>query len=120
MKREIRSVDDIRLMVDVFYDLAGRDKLLGPIFRNMKDSAPHREMLYQYWENQILNESAGEDQSFPEHISLMFTTQHFIRWLGLFLETIDTLYGGAVADKAKVILIRKSEEFQMKLEILRF
>ena len=120
MNREIESVDDIRLMVDVFYECARKDELLAPIFRKIKDSAPHKEMLYRYWENQILNESLGQDEPFPEHISLMFSTQHFIRWLGLFLHTIDTLYSGAIADKAKVILIRKSEEFQTKLEILRF
>ena len=77
-------------------------------------------MLYRYWENQILNASFGQDESFPEHITLMFSTQHFVRWLGLFLQTIDTLYTGALADKAKVILIRKSEEFQTRLALLRF
>ena len=120
MKSEIKSVDDIRLMVDVFYQRARKDELLAPIIRKIKDSAPQREMLYQCWENQILNESLGQDEPFPEHISLMFSTQHLIRWLGLFLQTIDTLYTGPIADKAKVILIRKSEEFQTKLELFRF
>lgn len=117
---EINNVRDIRLMVDTFYELAGKDDLLAPIFVNIKDSAPYKETLYRYWENQILSDGSDSAELFPEHISRMFSTQHFIRWLELFLHTIDSLYAGPVAEKAKVILIRKSEEFQMKLALLRF
>ena len=120
MNKEIKSVGDIRLMVDVFYERARKDELLAPIFLQIKDSTPHKEMLYQYWESQIFGDTSHQDEPFPDHISLMFTTQHFIRWLRLFLETIDSMYSGLVADQAKVILIKKSEEFQTKLELLRF
>lgn len=118
--KEIKSADDIRAMVDIFYERAGSDPLLAPIFLKIKDSAPYKEVLYRYWESQILKKGSDADQSFPEHISHMLTTKHFVRWLELFLQTIDSLYTGPGADSAKVILIRKSEEFQMKLELLRF
>ena len=118
--KDIRSVGDIRLMVDVLYERAGSDELLGPIFMNIKDSVPYKELLYRYWENEILNPHNDVRELLPEHISRMSSTRQFIRWLELFLQTIDSLYAGAVADKARVILIRKSEEFQMKLELSRF
>lgn len=118
--REITSVNDIRLMVDAFYERAGNDELLRPIFMNIKDSVPYKELLYQYWESEILSQHNEVRALLPEHISRMTSTRQFIRWLELFLHTIDSLYAGPVADKAKVILIRKSEEFQMKLELSRF
>lgn len=118
--KEIISVDDIKTMVDTFYEHAGRDPLLAPIFVEIKDSAPYKEILYRYWENQILKRRSHLEEAFPVHISHMLTTRHFIRWLELFLHTIDSLYTGPEAERAKVILIRKSEEFQTKLEFLRF
>jgi hemoglobin len=120
MKTDIRDSADIRILVDSFYQRAGKDELLGPIFSRIGKTDPGKEALYQYWSSALLNQSVGDQHQFPRHIEQMFSRQHFIRWLSLFLETINTLYAGSVAEKAKVMVIRKSEEFQSRLELRSF
>lgn len=118
MENEINDSKDIRNLVDAFHLRAGEDDLLGPIFSKIP---PHdKQALYAYWSKALLTEASDQHERFPEHITLMFTTQHFFRWRTLFIETIDRYYTGAVAEKAKVMVIRKSEEFLSKLELSRF
>lgn len=121
MKTDIKSREDIERLVDSFYNKAGSDDLLGPIFHKLSESQIYRQTLYQYWKDALL--SPGPDlnsRQFPKHLERMFTTQHFIRWLSLFLDTIDANYSGHTAEKAKVIVIKKSEEFQGRMELYRF
>lgn len=120
MKKDIQELEDVKQLVDRFYERATSDDLLGPIFFPFKDSRADKKALYKYWESTLLHPALKPQQSFPAHIELMFSAQHFIRWLTLFLQTIDNLYDGPNAGKAKVILIRKSEEFQSRLELSRF
>jgi hemoglobin len=120
MQTDINDQMDIRTLVDAFYKRAGKDDLLGPIFLNVQNSGAHKETLYEYWTNSLFRQNAGEPERFPNHVELMFSTKHFIRWLTLFLDTIDLLYSGPVAEKAKVMVIKKSEEFQAKIELSRF
>lgn len=120
MQTDINHEADIRTLVDAFYKRAGKDDLLGPIFSKIQNAGDHKESLYEYWTNSLLREYSGSPERFPSHIELMFSTKHFIRWLTLFLDTIDLLYSGPVAEKAKVMVIKKSEEFQAKVELSRF
>lgn len=119
MNSDIKNLNDIKALVDTFYEGASADNLLGSIFSQLKNDPFHRDSLYKYWEAVLLTDIAN-DASFPKHIELMFSPQHFFRWLTLFLRTIDTLYAGPTAEKAKVMLIRKSEEFQSTLGFSRF
>ncbi|HYG04738.1 MAG TPA: group III truncated hemoglobin [Chryseosolibacter sp.] len=118
MKADINDCNDIRLLVDTFYRAAAHDDLLGPIFSRIQNQEDHKDALYKYWEDTLLKNV--EDQPFPQHIHLMFTRRHFVRWIKLLLNTITDMYAGPMAEKAKVIVIRKSEEFQSKLALSRF
>jgi hemoglobin len=120
MLHDIRTSEDVTRLVDVFYQRAEKDELLGPIFFNLAASSPEKQILYQYWTKILLDEGSATPEAFPRHIQKMYSRRHFVRWLNLFLETIDRLYAGSNADKAKVIIIRKSEEFQSKVALSRF
>lgn len=120
MHCDINDDRDIRTLVDAFYKRAGKDDLLGPIFSKLANVGDHKEALYAYWTIVLLRPDAGRRERFPHHIEQMFTSQHFIRWLTLFLDTIDLLYAGPTAEKAKVMVIKKSEEFQLRAELSRF
>ncbi len=117
--KDIEDVDDIITLVDTFYVKASSDNLLEAFFHHLADPHCHKEILYKYWEETLLKEETSATGSFPKHIEWMFTTQHFVRWLTLFLQTIDNLYSGPNAEKAKVIAIRKSQEFQRSRVIFR-
>jgi hemoglobin len=119
MKRfDIASRGDVEAVIDQFYETASRDELLGPIFSHL--DRLYKERLYDYWANTLLDKQSNLQRSFPRHIASMFSHQHFVRWVRLFIETMDRLYAGPNVEKAKVIVIRKSEEYQTSLELLMF
>lgn len=118
MEKELNDSKDIRRLVDAFHKRAEADDLLGPIFSGIRLS--DKNALYEYWSKVLLTEPSDQHERFPEHITLMFTTQHFFRWRTLFIETIDKYCTGPTAEKAKVMVIRKSEEFLSRLELSRF
>jgi hemoglobin len=120
MLRDITTNEDVTRLVDVFYERAKDDELLGVIFSNLAASTSEKETLHSYWMKALLEQSPADPIPFPKHVQKMYSRRHFVRWLNLFLETIDLLYSGANAEKAKVIVIRKSEEFQSKVALSRF
>ena len=120
MISDIEKAADIKRLLVRFYDVAAHDDLIGPIFAELANSELHRQDLYHYWGAVLLDKQDSGHHVFPVHIQFMERPQHFIRWLSLFLGTIDSLFSGPNAERAKIIVIRKSEEFQAVLEIFRF
>ena len=120
MMSDINDSADIKKLLACFYEVAAHDDLIGPIFSQLANSELHQEELCRYWEAVLLDRQDHGHHVFPVHIQFMERPQHFIRWLSLFLDTIDSLFAGKNAERAKVIVIRKSEEFQAVLEIFRF
>ena len=51
-------LDDIKILVDTFYDKARQDTLLGPIFEGViEDRWPeHLEKMYRFWQTVLLGE----------------------------------------------------------------
>lgn len=125
MRAEIKDADDIKILVDTFYARVSQDELLAPIFHGrITDMHAHLDTMYKFWEGVLMNQSPTsppyDPGSLTKHENLPLMNQHFIRWLSLFLDTIDDLYSGPSAELAKVRAIRMAEEFQNKLEMLRF
>ena len=102
------------------YDHILLDDLLGPVFSPIADVESHKEALCNYWGDVLLHEKHTSKEALTKHEDLQLGAQHFTRWLTLFFETLDGLFAGPNCEKAKVIVIKKSEEFQNRLEILRF
>ena len=119
--KEISDAADIRLLVDTFYNRAKNDDLLAPIFANrFHIHGIALEPLYAYWESVLVDEDVQVEIPFPKHADLPLTHQHFDRWLSLFHQTVDDLFVGAVAEKAKFRAIRMSEIFRYKMELTNF
>lgn len=122
-KKEISNISDIRLLVDTFYKRAEDDDLLSPIFaKRFKTHNSPLDPLYRYWGNVLLEleEGAVDEIPFPKHQDLPLTHQHFDRWLSLFHQTVDDLFSGPLAEKAKFRAIRMSEIFRYKMELTNF
>ena len=126
MRAEIKDSGDIKILVDTFQARVSQDELLAPIFNGrITDMPGHLDAMYKFWEGVLMNQSpsspsAYDPGSLSKHADLPLMNQHFVRWLSLFLDTIDDLYSGPSAELAKVRAIRMAEEFQNKLELLRF
>ncbi|MFD2145824.1 group III truncated hemoglobin [Mucilaginibacter antarcticus] len=56
--KQILTLDDIKLLVDTFYDRIRTDELLAPIFnQRIQDRWPiHLEKMYKFWQTVLLEE----------------------------------------------------------------
>lgn len=120
-RNDIRSLDDIKELVDIFYGKVRRDKLIGPIFEEkIGNSWPrHLSIMYRFWETLLLNERSYFGSPFLKHAGLPVEGPHFGRWLGYFYETVDELFEGEKAEEAKFRAEKMAEMFQVKLEHIR-
>jgi hemoglobin len=101
---DIANKQDIKLLVDTFYNKLSKSELLKDIFfdRLGPDNwQPHLERIYDFWETVLLGATSYVGQSFAPHATMNLHKAHFDEWLLLFTETTDELFVGEVADDAK-------------------
>jgi len=119
--KDIRSFQDIQLLVDKFYEKVNNDDLLGWIFNDLSkvDWKTHLPVMYDFWSSILLGTKAYKGQPFDVHLYLPVDKQHFDRWVSLFVKTIDENYSGPVADEAKLRANTISEIFQYKIKVIK-
>jgi hemoglobin len=114
---EILTLEDIKLLVDTFYDRIRTDELLAPIFNErIQDKWPvHLEKMYRFWQTVLLEEHTYFGSPFMPHAQLPVHREHFATWLALFNKTVDELFTGAKADEAKWRAAKMAELFEAKI-----
>ena len=117
MKNDISDINAIRSLVDSFYDKVRKDTLLAPIFNNVigEKWPEHLAKLYRFWQTVLLDQHSYEGSPFVPHSRLPISEEHFERWLHLFRETVDELFEGEKAIRAKWQGERMAEMFLSKL-----
>lgn len=120
-KKDITTLKDIQQMVDSFYDKVREDDMLADIFNNIiQDRWPqHLEKMYRFWQTVLLEEHSYYGSPFLPHAKLPVEANHFERWLKLFNETVDTLFEGEKAIRAKWQGERMAELFLSKITYYR-
>ncbi len=120
-KKEILTIDDIKLLVDSFYSKVRDDEKLSTIFDNViQDRWPvHLEKMYRFWQTVLLGEHTYHGSPFVPHANLPVEKEHFNRWLKLFFDTIDETFEGEKAAEAKWRAEKMAEMFQIKIEHYR-
>jgi len=118
MKNDIKNIDDIKLMVDSFYRKIREDELLKDIFNNkIGDRWPeHLEKMFRFWQTVLLDEHTYYGSPFLPHAKLPISKEHFEEWLKLFYETVDELFSGEKAQRAKWQGERMAVMFHSKIE----
>ena len=118
MKQDIRNMEDIKLLVDTFYGKIRKDDLLKDIFNNkIEDRWPeHLEKMYRFWQTVLLEEHTYSGSPFVPHARLPVELQHFEQWKALFNGTVDELFTGERATRAKWQGERMAEMFYYKIE----
>ena len=121
MQPEILTLDDIKLLVDTFYEKVQKDEHIGPIFNErIQDRWPqHLAKMYSFWQTVLLGEHTYFGSPFPPHANLPVDGSHFQRWMALFTETVDELFSGEKADEAKWRGGKMAEMFQYNIEYMR-
>ncbi len=120
-KHDITGLDDIKLLVNTFYDKVRDDNFLAPIFNaQIQDRWPqHLEKMYTFWQTVLLGEHTYYNSPFPPHAKLPVSHEHFAQWLTLFTKTIEELFSGEKADEALWRANKMAQMFEMKIEHYR-
>ncbi len=119
--KTLEDIEDIKLMVDTFYNKLAHDELLKPIFIDRLgegDWQPHLERIYLFWEMVLLGGTGYLGNTFAPHASLKINEVHFKQWLFLFTQTMDELFEGPKAQLAKEKAILLSSIFESKMKFL--
>lgn len=121
MTRQLENIDDIRILVNKFYEKIRQDDLVSEIFINRIGNRwpEHLEKMCAFWQTVLLHEYAYQGSPFLPHANLPVDKRHFERWLNLFRETVDELFVGAKATEAKWRAEKMAEMFLLKIEYHR-
>ena len=119
MKSDIKHIEDIKVLVNTFYDKVRQDELLAPVFNSKirGDWQPHLDTMYRFWNAALFNVREYMGNPFMKHASLPLTQEHFERWVDLFYQTIDATFEGAVADVAKRRAMIMAHTFYSRMQI---
>lgn len=107
MKPDISGKEDIKLIVDNFYEIVKTDKLVGVFFTGAVpiEWEQHIPIVCSFWENVLFHTGEYEGNPLESHRNLSrkfkTTSEHFKRWLLLFEKTIDKNFEGPLAKKMK-------------------
>lgn len=114
---DIKTIEDIQLLVNTFYDRIRKNELLGPIFDGIIQNKwpEHLEKMYRFWQTVLLEEHTYFGSPFPPHAKMPVNKTHFDQWVGLFSMTVDELFVGETANRAKWQGERMATMFQYKI-----
>lgn len=119
--QDISNIEEIKLLVNTFYEKVQNDDLIGPVFNEkMTGRWPeHLEKMYRFWQTLLLEEHTYSGSPFPPHKHLPVNQSHFDRWMKIFTETVDSLFAGKLAEEAKVRAANMAYMFNYKIEYFR-
>ena len=100
MRKSIENQEDIENLVRTFYGKALQDELLSPHFQGI-DFEHHFPRMFDFWEFLLLGKAGFTGNVFDKHKHLMIGKEEFERWVSLFHQTVDELFEGEIADRAK-------------------
>ena len=118
MKKDITTREDIRILVDSFYEKVQRDELLSPVFNHV-DWPHHLPIMYDFWSSMLLSDQSYRGNPFLKHHPLPIQSAHFNQWLKLFRETVRENFSG---EKSEEVLMRAESIagiFQLKMGLIK-
>lgn len=105
---DISSRSDILRLVETFYAKIRKHDVLGPIFnRAISNWDEHHEKITDFWESQLLFTKRFRGNPIEAHVKVdqneghTITNEMFGLWLNEWFQTIDELYSGEIAERAK-------------------
>ena len=115
---DISELEDIKVLVNSFYNKVQQDAILANIFNGIiQDNwSKHLEKMYRFWETLLVRDHTYNGSQFAPHANLPVNEVHFDRWKKLFKEMVDENFTGNTADEAKWHAEKMAEMFQMKIK----
>jgi hemoglobin len=107
MARDIETREDLEQLLTEFYSVAMTDAKIGYYFTCIAqlDLKTHLPVITDFWEKVLFGKPVYFRNPMIIHHELHekspFEKEHFDRWLEIWTATIDRLFRGETADKAK-------------------
>ena len=107
MLHDIKSIDDIKILIDAFYQKVRADELIGPVFNEIAQVnwEHHLPKMYAFWEFLLIGGESYQGNPMEPHRRLnqkvQLKKEFFNRWVELFRSTVDEYFSGIVAEEAK-------------------
>ena len=117
MRKDIESQSDIELLVRTFYEHVLNDDLLASHFEGL-DFERHFPRMFDFWSFILLEKTGFTGNVFDKHRDLNIGKDDFDRWLSIFHKTVDNLFEGPVAEKAKSQASLLSYTFDQKMKFM--
>lgn len=120
-KTDIQTSEDVKLLVDSFYEKVRMHKELGHIFDGVIkfDWDQHLPKMYAFWESILFQKSGYQGNPMEAHRKVHekypLTKELFGEWLELFRDTIDEHFSGPRAEKAYQRALSIATVTQIKL-----
>lgn len=120
MKPDISDREDIKLLVDRFYDKVKSDDVIGFIFTDVAkvNWDKHLPVMYDFWESVIFFTGGYNGNPMATHRSLnnmvKLEPRYFKRWIRLFTSTVDQYFEGDKAELAKQRAVSIATVMQIK------
>lgn len=106
-KKDIKSREDVNLLVINFYKKVRKDETLALFFDKIEDWDEHLDRLTTFWESSLFLQTKYYGNPLEAHVKAdkehgnKITEYHFGVWLNLWYKTIDEMFIGEIADNAK-------------------
>ena len=104
MKPDIESRADIERLLHEFYEIVPHDPEIGHHFDGL-DLEHHIPIIADFWEKVLFGSPVYFNNPLLIHQKLHerspLEPEHFIRWVGIFCQTVDNLFAGETAEAAK-------------------
>lgn len=123
MKSDIKSSVDIKILVDSFYKKIEEDDMIGYIFTDVQkvNWEIHLPRMYSFWQTVLFGNISYKGNPMLKHFYVNknepLKKEHFQRWLSLWENTINDLFFGEVAEKAKYSVKNMAVGLQNTLKI---
>lgn len=105
---DIQNREDIFVLVKAFYKKVRENQEIGHFFNDsISDWDFHLDKITDFWESNLFFKDTYKGNPKAAHIAVdksageTITNYHFGIWMNLWFETIDELYSGDLANRAK-------------------
>ncbi len=101
--QDITNLKDIHLLVDTFYAKVRKDQTIGFFFNERLEGRweAHHKKLYRFWHTVLLRRPDYFGNPVPMHFNMQLKKEHFDHWLEVWCSTVDELFEGTIAERAK-------------------
>ncbi|HTM83506.1 MAG TPA: group III truncated hemoglobin [Mycobacterium sp.] len=105
---DITDRADLEALLRSFYGQVMVDALLAEPFTEVRDVSgldSHIPVMADFWETVLFRAGLYQGSALPAHLKVHDRTplagQHFVRWLTTWVASVDAMFAGPVAHRAK-------------------